>query len=400
MARFSLQAARAMRSRDRLRSIVRRGYVEDHEVEDAEPVGLTDEEVEDLQEADKSVAVIAYSGQDFDVDGLVRRLQAESILIPHYGGKDDRVETAGFQRSFVWSKPQMDRFIESILLGYPIPGIFLVRQLSDKRYLVLDGQQRLTTLRRFKEGLHAGREFVLKNVSDGFKDLTYKSLPEGLQRQFDDTFIQATIVNSDGTPTSLDAIYKIFERVNSGGTQLTAHEVRVALFAGELIAYIAQLNNDPNWRSLYGNESRRLRDHELILRIVALFLVADTYHRPLKTFLNEFVLENRGPVSGEIREAGALFLRACSALNEDVGDGAVRSRSRQVNAALAEAVVVGVMNTLSAAGDDVMPEGLAQAIEQLRTDADFMESVSRSTADEEFVSRRLAKATAAFTAGN
>ncbi len=54
---------------------------------------------------------------------------------------------------FVWRKPQMDRFIESLLLGFPIPGIMLVEQ-SDKRYLVLDGQQRIKTLAAFKKGLH------------------------------------------------------------------------------------------------------------------------------------------------------------------------------------------------------------------------------------------------------
>ena len=66
----------------------------------------------------------------------------------------------------------MDRFIESLLLEYPIPGIFLVRQ-ADKRYLVLDGQQRLSTLAAFYSGFHDRREFALHNVADEFKGLTY-----------------------------------------------------------------------------------------------------------------------------------------------------------------------------------------------------------------------------------
>jgi len=72
------------------------------------------------------------------------------------------LEVEGFQRRFVWRRPQMDRFIESLLLGYPIPGIFLVQQ-SDKRYLVLDGQQRLTTLTKYYDdafALRRGREAV------------------------------------------------------------------------------------------------------------------------------------------------------------------------------------------------------------------------------------------------
>ncbi|KQP73962.1 hypothetical protein ASF40_00895 [Microbacterium sp. Leaf288] len=57
----------------------------------------------------------------------------------------------------------MDRFVESLLLGFPIPGLFLVRQ-QDKRYLVLDGQQRLKTLQAFHKGVHQGKVFSLANV--------------------------------------------------------------------------------------------------------------------------------------------------------------------------------------------------------------------------------------------
>jgi hypothetical protein len=110
-----------------------------------EPSDLTEQEIADLETPEAQASQVVYSGQDFDVVGLIRRLQNDDILIPTFGHEDVRIETAGFQRSFVWNRPQMDKFIESILLGYPIPGIFLVKQ-PDKRYLVLDGQQRLSTL--------------------------------------------------------------------------------------------------------------------------------------------------------------------------------------------------------------------------------------------------------------
>src|SRR5690348_3139591 len=80
----------------------------------------------ELDEAIPDPEPISYSGADFDVEGLVRRLQRNDIVIPTFGHGDTSVETAGFQRDFVWRKPQMDRFIESLLLGYPVPGIFLV----------------------------------------------------------------------------------------------------------------------------------------------------------------------------------------------------------------------------------------------------------------------------------
>jgi hypothetical protein len=92
-----------------------------------EPSDLTEQEIADLETPEVQASQVVYSGQDFDVVGLIRRLQNEDILIPTFGHEDIRIQAAGFQRSFVWNRPQMDKFIESILLGYPIPGIFLGR---------------------------------------------------------------------------------------------------------------------------------------------------------------------------------------------------------------------------------------------------------------------------------
>ena len=115
-----------------------------------DPLDLAPADLEDLEAPDPNPEPVSYSGSDFDVEGLVRRLKRGDIVIPTFGSDDD-LDTAGFQRRFVWNRSQMDRFIESLLLGYPIPGIFLVQQV-DKRYLVLDGQQRLKTLEAFYEG--------------------------------------------------------------------------------------------------------------------------------------------------------------------------------------------------------------------------------------------------------
>jgi hypothetical protein len=204
-----------------------------------EDENLTPEEQEALTEAERGAAPVTYQGTDFDVEGLVRRLQRDDIVIPTFGHGDPTLETAGFQRGFVWRRSQMDRFIESLLLGYPIPGIMLVEQ-TDKRYLVLDGQQRLRTLKAYYEGVHHSREFALENVADEFKGLTYRTFSAEQKRTLDNTFIQATIVKPDGPNESLEAVYQVFERLNSGGTQLTPHEIRIALY---------QARSSTSWRN-------------------------------------------------------------------------------------------------------------------------------------------------------
>ena len=363
---------------------------------------LTEDEAQDLVEAEPTASSVTYSGQDFDVAGLVRRLNSDDILIPTFGHQDARISSAGFQRSFVWTRPQMDRFIESLLLGYPVPGIFLVRQQADRRYLVLDGQQRLRTLQHFMAGLHDGREFVLQNVADEFKGLTYKSIPNEMRRLLEDTFFQATIVVSDGSPASLEAIYKVFERVNSGGTQLTPHEIRVALYAGQLIDFLEQLNTNVNWRQLYGRKSPRLRDQELILRILALLNRATSYRRPLKKFLNDFASDyrNLGPSrSGleafESSEISRVFAETARVLRSSNGRTALRPGGSQLNAALTEAIFVGLMRRVSSASVPSV-DATVSALQRLAGDGDLTQVTSRATADEETVKRRLQLCTAAF----
>ncbi|MER6591574.1 DUF262 domain-containing protein [Micromonospora purpureochromogenes] len=362
----------------------------------SEDVGLTREDQESLEEPEAEARPVSYSGTDFDVEGLVRRLRRGDIVIPRFGDEAVEIETDRFQRSFVWRRPQMDRFIESLLLEYPIPGIILVQQV-DKRYLVLDGQQRLNTLAEFYRGMHREREFSLVNVADRFRGLTYETLPPELRRTLDNTFIQATIVKTDGSTGSLDAVYQVFERLNSGGTQLTPHEIRVALYAGDFVALLGRLNDEPAWRKLYGNKSPRLRDQELVLRILALYVSAATYRRPLKTFLNDFVGEYRDTTKFPVDPIVQRFRTAAHLLEAGPERRALRwAGNRAVNAALAEAVFVGLMRRLDLGDDEPTPEAVTAAVERLQGNERLANAVTRATADEESVRTRLAITTREF----
>jgi len=356
---------------------------------------LSAEELAILEEPDPEPPYVSYKGADFDVEGLVRRLGRGDIIIPTFGHEEDPpISTERFQRGFVWRKPQMDRFIESLLLGYPIPGIFLVQQ-ADRRYLVLDGQQRLRTLAEFYGGIHDKKVFTLQSVAEKFIGLTYATLPPEYKRLIDSTFIQATIVETDDSTSSLDAVYQVFERLNSGGTQLTPHEIRVALYAGPYIAQLERLNVDANWRVLYGTKSPRLRDQEVILRTNALFVTPGTYKRPLKKFLNDFVGAHRQLEGIDSARIETLFKQAARLINEKAGPKSLRRQSNQINTALTEAVLVGLMRRLDA-DDAITADAVEEGISRLRADKRFDQAISRATADEESVRTRLALANQVF----
>jgi len=153
---------------------------------------------------------LTFYGADYPVDGLVKRLNQKDIIIPSFDPADELAfEVEAFQRKFVWTKVQCDRFVESLLLGLPVPGIFLVQQ-SDKRLLVLDGQQRLLTMKAFYDGLLSKKEFALKYVQTQFQGRTYKSLDDDERRTLDDAIIHATVIKKTAEDQDLSSIYTLF----------------------------------------------------------------------------------------------------------------------------------------------------------------------------------------------
>jgi hypothetical protein len=344
-----------------------------------------DSESDELDAAARTATPLTYFGTEFDIHGLVRRFNAGAIIVPAFDPQVDLPDpnAQGFQRRRVWTTNQMDRFIESLLLGFPVPGIFLVEQ-PGKKYLVLDGQQRLTTLASFY-----ANHFALKNVEQDFRTLTYSGLTDEQRRTLDDTFIQAVIIRAPGTVDEYESVYQIFERLNSGGTNLQPHEIRVALYGGPTVDAIRSLNEDADWRAMYGPKNARLKDQELILRVLALCVSSDIYAAPLKTFLNDFLGAHRRGDGLDIDSLSHRFRKGAKVLNEALGRRAFRLGT-QVNAAILDSVLVGVMDRLDQPGwETIRIEAWKRAYVDLISDEEYLQAVTKATANEESVATRL-----------
>lgn len=348
---------------------------------------LTIAEKEQVEEnvAPDDVELI-YRTQDFTVDSLISRLKSEHIIIPSSDYNSDDLTTERFQRDWVWKKSQMDRFIESILLGYPLPGIFLVRQNRDKKLLVLDGQQRLRTLQAFYSGEYMrGKKpatFALENVTKSLKGLTIKTLPSDLRRTLDDTYMQGTIIETNENPQTLSAIYSLFERLNTGGTFLTPHEIRIALFSGELFRALDDICSSNNWRTLYGNKPSRKRDHELLLRAFAFSMDGKEYAPPLKGFLNH-AAEKYSELSTEVsKDTISALKRAIETLASAMGPDGFRRSNTQVNTADAEAVLSTLtLHFISDQDSNITATNIEDWLRLLRDDQDFINATGVATAN-------------------
>ena len=360
---------------------------------------IDEEGVQDLDEAKEVIPYefkITSYGADYDIEGLVKRLDRGDIVVPTFDPEIEETESGivGFQRRFVWRKPQSDRFIESLLLGLPVPGIFLVKEPSGV-LLVLDGQQRLRTLQAFYKGVLGERKFKLQSVQPRYVGLTYEDLAADDQRRLNDSIMHATVVRQDDPSEGQESIYLIFERLNTSGTVLQPQEIRAALYNGALAHLIRNLNENEDWRAVYGKRSDRLKDHELILRFFALHFYGGSYARPMKVFLNRYMATNRELDRQDEDTLRPVFEKSIAALRAAKGDRVFRLE-RALNAAVFDATMAAVAERVEAVGDIEDTDTLAARYDDLLADESFRLVVERATADEESVRTRLAKAREAF----
>lgn len=343
--------------------------------------------VDDL--GDEGAIPFRYSitsyGADYPVDSLVRRIADGSIYVPI------------FQRGFVWTYAQASSFVESLLLGLPVPGIFMSREYDTQKLLVVDGQQRLRTLQYFYEGIFAdtGREFALKGVQQEFEGETYRSLPAEDRRRLDDSIIHATVIRQDEPSDDESSIYLLFERLNTGGTQLQPQEIRACIYVGEFNELLGQLNENESWRKVFGPSNRRRRDQELILRFLSLYLYGNNYSRPMKEFLNVYMGKNRHLQLNSAEQVREAFVNTIEVVCEGLGAKAFRP-VRSLNAAIFDSVMVGLARRLER-GPIQDKEELRRRYQALLEVDNFVTATNRATADEESVSRRIALATDAFS---
>ena len=368
-------------------------------VSEKKPKARTDLDVQDEREVDDdastddTVAIESYDitsfGADYDVEGLVKRLNRNDIFIPP------------FQRDYVWNMNEASRFIESLLLGLPVPGIFLAREQETNKLLVIDGQQRLKTLQFFYNGYFNPKKedksqkvFTLTRVQPKFDQLRYDTLEEKDRLRLNDSIIHATIVKQESPDDNDTSIYYIFERLNNGGQKLTPQEIRVAIYHGRLLKSIKQWNAFPAWRTLYGKQSPRLKDQELILRFLAFYENAKGYNRPMSEFINRFAMKYRNAEMRSLELWGNLFKSAITLLSDAVGKTAFRPEST-INAAIFDSVMVGLCSRMKS-GPIKDTASVKAAYSDLLSKSEFMASVSRSTADVRFVATRIKMATETF----
>lgn len=321
--------------------------------------------VEEEQEAEENDGYIdeydlTATPNDFNVMTINSFIESGAIQIP------------GFQRNFVWDIKKASKLIESLLLGLPVPQLFLYESARNN-FLVIDGQQRMMSIyyfikKRFprKEKRAEIRKIFAENggipedvldndnyfqsfklslskVSDDkkskFHGLTYAMLGD-YKTQLDLRPIRNIVVKQNSPKDDDSSIYEIFNRLNSGGVNLKPQEIRGCLYHSSFYSMLARVNYNPIWRQSLkmSNLDLHMKDVELLLRCFAMAYEYKQYKPSLANFLNDFSKKAKRFSDKEIQfleDSFCRFLQSIESLNLD---RFISEKSRRFNIFLFESI--------------------------------------------------------------
>lgn len=291
-----------------------------------------------------------------------------------------------FQRNYVWDQTRASKLIESFLLGLPVPPVFLYKPASAKNFWIIDGHQRIKSIVDYQKGLFGEGKFRLKGVDLKWLGKTFSELSENDRFSLETTVLRAVVIQQTN-PKDHSSIYRIFERLNTGGIRLNAMEVRQCVFECDFLDKLKTLNELPQWRGLLGLKKldKRLKDVELLLRIISLYRDYESYEKPMKGFLNDCATYfKKKDEAGDKAEEDTLIQLTKTTIEKAhtaLGDKPFHLRGR-LNYSALDATLVALMRNGA-------PNDLAQRYKKLADDPDFLNSASYDTSDESVLKARF-----------
>ena len=255
---------------------------------------------------------------DYPFETLVDRVNKKKLVLD-----------PDFQRKYKWDKDGNERaskFIESCLMRIPLPACYFAEK-DDNSQEVIDGVQRITTILNFFND-----EFALEGLSI-FTELEGKKFSEleDLKSELETTTIRCIVLRKDNRK---ELVNEIFARLNQGAVELTAQEIRHAVYPGlfdNLLIKLAKIEIIKNFKQ--GESGTSVKDgresEELILRFFALNNSLDDYDNKLSKYLDKYMKSQISATEDAILELENLFNETLSKCTNTFGDVAFTNPNKQ-----------------------------------------------------------------------
>lgn len=335
-------------------------------------------------------------GADFSFREIIERYNDGEIIKPE------------LQRKYVWSKHEASRFIDSILLGLPVPAVFFAKQ-EDESMLIVDGYQRIMSVRDFIRGQFSGDDTNFKlssqeDINDRWRGKTFLELDIMEQRRLKNTTIH-TIIFEQKQPNDDTGMYQIFERINTGGRVLKPQEIRNCVYRGEFNKNLFVINKDETWRKIIGNprEDNRMADLELILRFFAIKDIGSRKESNMKQinlvkYLNDYMRDAKKIDSIDMKQYSEQFIKMINKAYELFGEEVFRKYNyktkkftKKLNPAIYDAISVALHNAIvkQKISDEI---NYKEKYKRIFNDADFRKATTNRTTNIDNIKKRISKA--------
>lgn len=240
-----------------------------------------------------------------------------------------------YQRQFRWNNIKRSQLIESVLLGVPVPSLFMATN-KDGTWELVDGVQRLSTLIQFagtemaKKRLSLENPLILEGLEklDEFNELLYDELPESMKLHFLHRPIKVITLSDK---SDMIVRFDLFERLNTGGVELTNQEIRACIFRGEFNKFLDKMSNNENFLKVVKLTKTQEKDgtrQECVLRFFAFLHRYKQFEHSVSDFLNEYMKDATG--SFNLAKGQKTFQNTFLQLSKVLPDGIVRGPKRKI----------------------------------------------------------------------
>src|SRR5690554_5967784 len=304
-----------------------------------EQVNLFDSGIDDsVENEDKGTGM----KKPFNPNKIVIRTQSITVyfIAQRIEFNEINLNTEFQRKEGLWKDEQQSRLIESILIRFPLP-VFYFDGSNPDEWLVIDGLQRLTSIKRFmvnKELKLKGLEFLNEYEGKGWDDLD-----RPLQRQINETELQCYVLEK-GDP---DVKFNIFKRINTGGLNLSDQEIRHAMHQ-DVAPFLKKLAESKEFVEATRKKvsPERMLDRDFVNRFIAFYILdyesEYKYEEDLDTYMNK-ALDKLAEKSLEEKNDIELRFKRAMVLSRDIfGDSAFCKSEdyKRINKALFEVMSV------------------------------------------------------------
>lgn len=208
----------------------------------------------------------------------------QDLKVTAFLTNDTIVVNPYFQRNYIWEEPKKSELIESIIVGFPIPSVYSYFDQDSNKQMIIDGQQRLTTLISYMNN-----EFPLikgLRIRPELEGLKYKDLDEETKNNLNLSTIE---IKNIANVTNSKIIFEIFRRFNTGSVNLKPQEIRNCIYNGIYNDWITEFSNYPDfYKTVFCNRNaNRMEPQELVVKFFAFYFDIDKYKNNTNYFLDD-----------------------------------------------------------------------------------------------------------------